>query len=106
MGHSVKKGLLLLSIFFSSSRTLAITRIPFHCPEKFLGKVKQVTDSKAPFSSFPRQKIEFIIQNPEDSTTNDTREIIVVKSHGHQFKKGQKFLVEMNNNLVCKIKKM
>lgn len=100
------KKLGMFAFFISLSNNVSATTNfnPESCNTSFLGVVKTITDSRAPFSSLPQETITFKVSQVKKGNTGDEYSLTVLKGGPHQFKVGEKFEVYAQDGLACSFK--
>ena len=96
-------GLIALTLSLSNSKVFAVTSISQQCPDKFIGTVKEITDSQAPFSSpsFEKLKISLQVKQVFRGEEYLNKDIQILKHGPHVFEPGKEYVVELNNGFLC-----
>jgi hypothetical protein len=96
----------MFAFFISlSNNVLATTNFsPESCNTGFMGVVKEVSDSRAPFSSLPQETITFQVSKVLKGTPQSEYSLTVLKGGPHQFKVGEKLEVYAQDGLACSFK--
>jgi hypothetical protein len=96
---------LLMLMVLVSTPLLASLSIKTQCPQKFLGEVKQINES--PNSPISLEKIIIVfnvLRNLRGPAERYRTQVEILKDSVSNLKIGQRFLIEMNQGLVCRIK--
>ena len=104
--HQLLKKLGMFAFFISlSNNVLATTNFsPESCNTGFLGVVKEVSDSRAPFSSLPQEKITFKVSKIIKGVPSAEFSLTVLKGGPHHFKVGEYLEVYAQDGLACSFK--
>lgn len=106
------KALTTLMMILSMTQALAVTQDPElftkECPEKFSGKVIDLSSLGAPLSSPMLEKIRvvFSVLQTERGTSRETYSLDVLKFGPTQFEKGATYDLEMNQGFICSVLKV
>ena len=97
------KKLGMFAFFISlSNNVLATTNFsPESCNTGFKGVVKEISDSRAPFSSLPQETISFTVSEVIKGELGDEYSLTVLKGGPHHFKVGEKLKVYAQDGLAC-----
>ena len=101
-------GLFTLSLSLSTTQVEAVTSTSKNCPNKFIGTVKRVAETQAPFSSFALQKIKvrFKINKTIRGANGPVRDLKILKHGPSRFSEGEQYEVEMSKNYLCSVKRV
>lgn len=97
----IKLGMFALFISLSNNVSATTNFSPESCNTGFLGVVKSVANSSAPFSSLPKEKITFEVTEVMKGEPGPEYSLDIIKGGPHMFKKGETFRVYAENHLVC-----
>ncbi|MCO4795288.1 MAG: hypothetical protein KC493_16335 [Bacteriovoracaceae bacterium] len=74
------------------------------CPDKFVGTVTKVSELAAPFASLNRLEVEFKVDHSTQGNFRPKRKLNVLKFGEHSFTKGMSYKLELQDDLICKVK--
>jgi len=97
----IKIGTFALFISLSGNVMATTNFSPESCNTGFKGVVKEISDSRAPFSSLPQETILFEVTEKIKGNLNDDFSLTVLKGGPHHFKKGERFRVYAQEGLAC-----
>jgi hypothetical protein len=88
-----------LFIFLGAQRALAMSALSQSCPEKYIATVTNVEDVAS--STFPKVEVDFQIIQTLKGEKILSKKIQVVKDGPVQFKDGEIYTLEANNQWLC-----
>jgi len=103
MKHGTRRTLMVtisLSFFSVANATTIMTS---NCPDKFVGKVIRIRDSKAPSLSNSLKRLDISF---EELQTKTSKTITILKYGPTRFNKGETYNVATNQGLICSIQKL
>lgn len=102
------KKLGMFAFFISlSNNTLATTNFsPESCNTGFVGVVKKIADSSAPFSSLPQETISFEVSNSLKGEPGDEYSVTLLKGGPIKFEVGETMKVYAHDGLICSLDKV
>lgn len=86
-------------VFFIPKDGKSTTQIAGSCPQKFIATVTNIEDVEA--GSFPKVEVSFLIIQNLYGDQISSKKIKVVKDGPVQFKNGEIYTVELNENWLC-----
>jgi len=91
--------LILLSLSLNTARSTST--LNHKCSDTFVGEVRKIADSKAPFSSLmlSREDVIFDLEGEQ----RGERQVNVLKNGPVKFEVGKKYKISLNDNLICDI---
>ncbi len=101
------KKLGMFAFFISlSNNTLATTNFsPESCNTGFMGVVKKIADSSAPFSSLPQETISFDVSKAFKGQPSREYSVTLIKGGTYNFKVGDTYKIYAQDGLICSLEK-
>jgi hypothetical protein len=112
MKHYLRRVVWILGLFLFfalityRSTSQASLGLKAKCPDKFVGTVTKVIDSKAPFTSFEKLDVLFKVQEKILGDVGDVETIKILKHGPHLFSLGDKYEVALRNHFICSVRKI
>lgn len=97
----IKTGMFVLFISLSNNVMATTNFSPESCNTGFTGVVKEISDSRAPFSSLPQETILFKVTEKIKGDLGEEFSLTVLKGGPHHFKAGETFKVYAQEGLAC-----
>ncbi len=101
----VTLALILLASFFFASSLFASASLK-RCPDKFIGKVTEVTDLDHTDSDLAKVEVTFDSESVMSGSVDEHPKFTALKYNQMQFFLGEKYVIEANKNKICTIQKM
>ncbi|MFN8370991.1 MAG: hypothetical protein U0T83_10265 [Bacteriovoracaceae bacterium] len=97
--------LILLASFFFASTLFASVSMK-RCPDRFIGKVTEVSDINSVDTDLAKVEVTFASVNIMAGTVEEFPKFTALKYNQMQFLLGEKYMIESNKNKICTIQKM
>ena len=98
--------LVFLVTFTWSNSSLALSRMNFTCPDKFVATVEAVEDELFSASAMAKNTISFKEVRRISGEKKSSPKLSLTKYSGVTIEEGKSYIVEMRNGFLCSIKEL